>query len=444
MQGQDTTKLKPGPIASDFIIKKSELYLSDLLDELDAQIDSRLVKTFFRLFIAVLIYRNRPNGLILSELGAFICNPWQAKAGTKRLSNLLRSTKWDAGIIDNFLFSKAEKRIEKLRTEGKRPLFTWDDSRLEHPESWLMEGLCSVYSTKGKRLTRIRRGFYKVFKSRICTPGYKWTAVMLSTVGEAPSVCKMSWWTTRGKFKSYGSNIMYNLLKECDQKFGRLITHVLDRGYAKAELIEWMFLFNQDFVLRWKKNHNLIHSSGVIKKTHLIARSAKPMDYKWVKDKERKKMKRISIAYIEVAHPESPDNQLFMIIVRDKKNHNSPMYLLTSLPINSIKDAWEICHIYFHRWNIEQAFRFCKSELAMESPRLWFFQNRLKFLAIISLVYDFIISLIRNWNAWVWCFIQTWCPRTGSRLREVSTPAYRLRFAISLCLTFYWVKQNSG
>lgn len=444
MQTQDSTKLNSTPSASDFIIKKSELYLSDLLVALDAQIDSRLVKTFFRLFIAVQIYRNRPNGLILSELGAFICNPWQAKAGTKRLSNLLRSTKWDASIIDNFLFSKAEKRIENLKNKGKRPLFTWDDSRLEHPESWLVEGLCSVFSTKGKRLTRIRRGFYKIFKSRICTPGYKWTAVMLSTVGEAPSVCKMSWWTTRGKFKSHGSNTMYNLLKECNQKFGRLVTHVLDRGYAKSELIEWMFLFCQDFVLRWKKNHNLIHPSGEVKKTHLIARSAKPMDYKWVKDKERKKTKRISIAYIEVAHPEFPDNQLFMVIVRDKKNHNSPMYLLTSLPVDSIKDAWEVCHIYFHRWNIEQAFRFCKSELAMESPRLWSFQNRLKFLAIISLVYDFMISLIRNWNSWVRCFIQTWCPRTGNRLREVSTPAYRLRFAISLCLTFHWVIQNSG
>ena len=107
MQMQDSTKQTSAPSASDFIIKKSEIYLSDLLVELDSQIDSRLVKTFFGLFIAVQIYRNRPNGLILSELGAFICNPWQAKAGTKRLSNLLRSTKWNASIIDDFLFSKA-------------------------------------------------------------------------------------------------------------------------------------------------------------------------------------------------------------------------------------------------------------------------------------------------------------------------------------------------
>ena len=444
MRAQDTTKADSNLGASDFILKKSSLYLKGLLLTLDSRADSRLVKTFFRLFIAIQIYRNRSNGLILSELGAFICSPWQAKAGTKRLSNLLRSKKWDASIIDEFLFSRTEKRIKKLKEEGKRPLFLWDDSRLEHPESWRLEGLCSVLSTRGKRLTKIKRGFYKVFKERICVPGYKWTAVLLSTVGEAPSVCKMSWWTTRGKFKSHGSNTMYSLLKECQGKFGRLITHVLDRGYAKAEVIDWMKTFEQDFVLRWKKRHNLVHPSGEIKKTYLIARSAKPMGTRLVKDKERKKMKRISVSYIKVSHPESPDNQLFMVVVRDKMNYSSPMYLLTSLPISSIKDAWEICHIYFHRWNIEQAFRFAKSELAMQSPRLWFFENRLKFLAVVTLVYDFLISLIRNWKAWVWCFLQTWCPRTGSRLREVSTPAYRLRIAISFCLTFYWVRQNSG
>jgi hypothetical protein len=53
--------------------------------------------------------------------------------------------------------------------------------------------------------------------------------------------------------------------------------------------------------------------------------------------------------------------------VRDTKNYQSPLYLLTSLPVESAKDAWEICHSYMHRWNIEQAFRFAKTELAIES-----------------------------------------------------------------------------
>ena len=58
---------------------------------------------------------------------------------------------------------------------------------------------------------------------------------MLSALGDVPSVCQMSWWTTRGKFKEHGSNIVYRLLQKVDQHLGRL-THVLDRGYATSEM----------------------------------------------------------------------------------------------------------------------------------------------------------------------------------------------------------------
>lgn len=63
----------------------------------------------------------------------------------------------------------------------------------------------------------------------------------------------MSGWTTRGKFKDWGSNIMYRLLKKCKADFGSLAIHVLDRGYASEKIISWMFDFEQHFILRWKK-----------------------------------------------------------------------------------------------------------------------------------------------------------------------------------------------
>ena len=97
----------------------------------------------------------------------------------------------------DFLIKKSEPYLKDILTE----LDTYLDSRLEKPESWLLQGFCSVESSKGKRLTRIKRGFYKLFKGRICVPGYKWTAVLVSAIDEVPSVCQMSWWTIRGKYK---------------------------------------------------------------------------------------------------------------------------------------------------------------------------------------------------------------------------------------------------
>lgn len=429
--------------AAGFILGKSDRYLKEIQEELNGQIDKRLVGTFFDLFVVILIFRNRQMGLLLSELGGYIKGFASAPAGTKRISNLLRSKKWNHGIIDNFFFNRTKNRMDDLVEKGKRPLFLWDDSRLEKPESWFLEGLCSVWSSKGKRLTKIKRGFYRPPTSRICVPGFKWTGIMLSSLGGTPSVCQMSWWTTRGKFKDHGTNIIHRMLRRMDSEMGNIGLHVLDRGYARAQMIEWLIQFNQDFLIRWKKNHLLSHTEKGTKQTHLLSRSFKGMDKKIVWDKERKKQKSVSIAWTPVKHLEFSDIQLYLVIVRDRKNHTSPMYLLTSIPIGNAKDAWEMCHSYMHRWEIEQSFRFCKSELAMESPRLWFWENRLKLLGIVTLVYDFILGLLRNWKTWTRLFMRNWNHRTGNRYRNASIPIYRFRTAISMCL-FFALAQNSG
>lgn len=440
---QDKTSQEDKQGASGFLFRQSHHYLLELQEQLDAQIDKRLVRTFSSLFLVILAFRNRAMGLLLSELGGYLCGFAHAPAGTKRISNLLRSKKWKADLIDDFLFEKTKQRINQLQQKGKRALLLWDDSRIEKPESWFIQGLCSVWSSKGKRLTKIKRGFYRPPASRICVPGFKWTAILLSSLEGTPSVCQMSWWTTRGKFKELGSNIIYRMLKRIDEHIGRVALHVLDRGYANTNMLEWLFKFKQDFVIRWKKNQLLYHVDKGEKQTHLLARSFKAKDYVWVKDKERKKTKKITISWATVQHSDHPEQELFLVIIRDKNNFNGPMYLITSLAITNPQQAWEICFSYMHRWNIEQAFRFGKSELAMESPRLWFWENRLKLLAIVTLVFDFLLSILRNWKSWIQLFFRQWCHRTGNRYRKASIPIYRLRQAISNCLIFY-IAQNSG
>ncbi len=76
-------------LASDW----SQLFAS-LLATLDAQLDVRLVRTFLATMAVIMQFRNRAQGLLLSELGAYLLSPQHAPAGTKRISNLLRSSKW--------------------------------------------------------------------------------------------------------------------------------------------------------------------------------------------------------------------------------------------------------------------------------------------------------------------------------------------------------------
>lgn len=440
LQNKDTTPIKQK--AGSFLLHQVDRYTHQIRVELDAAIDKRLVNTFYNLFVIILMFRNRRMGLLLSELGGYLCGPEKAPAGTKRLSNLLRSTKWSASLIDNHFFERSVERITQMVDKGKRPLLLWDDSRIEKHESWVCEGLCNVSSSKAQRLTRIRPGYYKPPVGRIGVPGFKWTGVFLSCLGQAPSVCQMSWWTNKGKYKEDPDNIMWRLLRKVNEGVNLPILHVFDRGYASAKVIGYLLNFEQDFIIRWKKNIYLLDGE-VKKKIGIISRNVKGRASRIVKDKERKKMKSVSIGWTRVKHPEHPDNELTLIVIRDKKNYQGPMYLLTSIDVESEALAWEMMHTYFHRWEAEQGFRFLKSEMGLESPRLWFWENRMKLMSIVTLVYDFMLQMMRNWKNWVQPFLRNYCHRTGERYRLASIPLYRLRMAISICLTLMWA-QNSG
>ncbi len=88
--------------------------LTPLLQQLDRQLDTRLVRTFLATITAILVFRHRAYGLLLSELGAYILTPAQAPAGTKGLSNLLRAPTWSSALIRDFLWHQAERRVTEL------------------------------------------------------------------------------------------------------------------------------------------------------------------------------------------------------------------------------------------------------------------------------------------------------------------------------------------
>ncbi len=443
---QSKTSLEKDQNTGYFILKQLDRYLLDLLVNLDAQIDKRLVRTFYNLCAVIIMFRNRSMGLLLSELGGYITGFNKAPAGTKRISNLLRSKKWEASLIDQHFFQQTKDRVQEIEKKGKRALMLWDDSRIEKHESWFCEGLCSVWSSKAKRLTRIKKGFFTPPSTRICVPGFKWTGVFLSHLGGVPSVCQMTWWTTRGKFREDPDNIIFRLLQKTYEQLGTSIVHILDRGYASIKMLDYLIRWEQDFVIRWKKNQLLFHQEKGKKKTHLLSRSFRGKKFKRLKDQQRKTTKKVTIAWAAVNHPEFMNKQCYLVIVRDKKHHTSPMYLLTSLPINNAKQAWEVLFSYMHRWEVEQGFRFLKSEMAIESPRLWFWDNRMKIMAIVTLVYDFLLQMVRNWGSITQLIFKRWCHRTGERYRLASIPLYRFRSAFSNCLfsLFFAILQNSG
>ena len=155
------------------LASRLQSFVAPLLSALDAPLDRRLVRTALLTLQALVKFRHTKYGLLLSELGGHLLSPEHAPAGTKRLSNLLRSPRWSHTAIEDFLFQQADTVLATHRAQNRTVLLLWGSSVLEKPESLTLEGLGSVRSSKAARLTRIKPGFYRLparpFSCRECS-----------------------------------------------------------------------------------------------------------------------------------------------------------------------------------------------------------------------------------------------------------------------------------
>ena len=411
-----------------------ETYLSPLLLVLDTMIDKRLVRTLVQCCVAIIRFRNNKQGLLLSELGSYLDGlpglSATATAGTKRISNLLRSLKWSILQIDRYLLGEAEKEVRNLKEQGKRILCIWDGSAIEKPESSKIEGLCPVVSSKAKRLQRSRKDLVFNFppKKPITVTGMQWTGALITGMEGAIKVAFMSWWTTKGDYATRMREQEEELLRKCVRQWGDLLLHIFDRGYASGPWIQVLQSLKVKFVIRWKKGHFFFNANGEQKKLWQIGQGKKYLAHKEIYDVHTGEKMPCDIWWAPVWHP-SYMYQLHVVKVRVRKK---VWYLITNEQIRTEIQAWEIVFAYRRRWQIETSFRYGKSELAMESPRLWSFENRLKLLGIVTLVYTFLLHLLNPaYKKLVASVLRLKCHRTGKRCREILSPLYRLRWAIS-------------
>jgi hypothetical protein len=190
------------------------------------------------------------------------------------------------------------------------------------------------------------------------------------------------------------------------------------------------------FVMRWKTQYHLCDAKGK-RPAWQMTRGKRSLSHRLIYDVRRRCERRTGMIFVPVTHPDTPDIPLALVVSRPGRGRQ-PWYLLTNLPISSPDDAWSVIFIYARRWQIEMTYRFAKTELAMESPRLWSWHNRLKLLAMVSLVFAFLLSLLAPTlaplRAWL---LRHFCHRTGKRYRDASLPLYRLRLALSLLWLCY-------
>lgn len=109
-------------------------FLAPLLVGLEAVLDKRLVRTFAQTILAIVRNRDRARCLVQMELGALLLGAGKAKAGAKRLRNLLKNLLWKSGWIGEWLLEEAEQAVQQWEAQGVTPIAAWDGSVLEKHE----------------------------------------------------------------------------------------------------------------------------------------------------------------------------------------------------------------------------------------------------------------------------------------------------------------------
>jgi hypothetical protein len=305
----------------------------------------------------------------------------------------------------------------------------WDENVLEKPESLKAEGLCAVRSMKAARLKCLKPGYFNPPTDRpIFVPGLNWRQLLVTGLKGAPVLAHLCWWTTRGEKASHKRQEEGFILKKMAKLWGRTVVHLWDRGFAGSPWTTLALDQQLRFILRWNKSYHLIGPDGRKQEVWKISRGKRSWDQRGLWDARRRCLRKTGVVAVPV-HLPNDDRPLCLVVSRPGVGRR-PWYLITTEPISTAEQAWRIILAYARRWQIEMSLRFSKTELAFESPRLINWEARLKILLIATLAYAFLLSLLQTRET-VLALMAHHCHRTRQWSREISTPLYRLRLAIS-------------
>ncbi len=405
-------------------------FLEPLLRELDVTVDKRPLRTLVQTVEAMVSFRDRSHGLLLSELGGYMDGLGRG-GGTKRLSTLIHHKGWKAQQIEEFLLQRADEQIAQWEARGEEGVLIWDGTVLEKPESLKAEGLCAARSSKALRLTHVKKGYYYPPGKPIFVPGLHGIGLLLAGRSKRQGPAQLAglrWWTSRGPLASFEKDENCKLLRLVSQRWGRTLLHVFDRGFSGSPWLGALRGFNVRFIVRWKTNVHLVDAAGTKQAAWKIPRGKPGLAPRTVFDAVHHRNVQGSVLFFPVTHPDYPDWPLTLVV--GGRKGGQPWYLLTNEVVETTADAWNVVLAYARRWHIDMAFRNLKSELAIQSLRVYDWEGRLKLLGLLTLAYAFLMEVMREHVARDW-LISYACHRTGCHLREVDLPFTRLRMALA-------------
>lgn len=414
-----------------------QTFLAPLLAQLYHALDLRLVRTLHRCLEAILTVRHRPQALWLTELGSLLSGGAHAPAGVKRLSRLFASPRWSAAQIDEWLLSRADALVA---AQPEVVLVALDGSVLEKPESLQAEGLCPVRSSKARRLGRARPGFGngKPPRPPVTVPGYQWLAASLMGWSGPALLAACHWWSPRfptGPAHTHDQRAAEtHLLTTLLARWGHKLLFLLDRGFASHSFLTAALAQQARWIVRWPTRYKLCAPGGPAKNAWRLTAGKRAWGSISVPDTRHGGSRALAFLAVPVRLEELPAVPLWLVVTRGRKGRE-PWRLLTNEPVETEAQARALIRAYLRRWQIEWAFRTQKSDFGLESCRLVTWERRHKLLALVSVVFAFLVHLLTTAPERLTRLLRAGCHRSGQRARQARCPFARLHLAFATLWT---------
>lgn len=427
---QRNTIQQPIPEAADLrreVAAQLAVYLGPLLTLLDRRLDARLVATFAATVVNIVRHRDRALSLLLTELGELLTDGAHAPAGVKRLWRLMRSLKWNADLVSEWVLTDADRAVEAATARDGVAFLALDGSAIEKPTARKMEGLTKVRSADAALLWRALGG--PPLKRPVLVPGFGWVGAVVTGLSGGLTLARLHWYSPHapGDQAERQREAEWTVLRPLLKRWGRQVACLLDRGFDSHSFLGTLLTEGARFVVRWRSDFGLIGPDGTEDGAGQLTRRVRS---KWSLesfDGRRRQWMKLGVAALPVLLPGSPV-LLWLVVVR--RRGKTSWWFLTTEDASTQAGALWVVQAYARRWQVEWAFRHGKTELGLASIRVRLWEYRQKLWAIAELVHAFLLHLLMLDDSLVSRLLR-WCHRTGRCWAKVIAPFYRLRHALA-------------
>lgn len=305
------------------------------------------------------------NSILLSNIARTLKEDILLKKTIERLSRNLSSFDETDQLVENYIDT-----IQPFINDNT--IFCIDGSEITKRNSKVLEDMGTV---RDGSTGETNVNGYNILEIAALTNKYGMPVSVYSKVYS--NVCE--------DFKSENTETLKSL-EFIRTHFGNIGIKALDRGYDNNQFYEYFTNNNERFVIRAKRNRDVIHSGKVIN-IFKLANKYKGRYVTIVKNKAGK-AKKCKFSYIPITLPAMPDKKLTLVVVRGFGK--IPMMLITNLNPTDKRLSLTILKVYLKRWKIEEYFRFKKQQFDFENIRV----RSLNGISTINLLLSITIGFI--------------------------------------------------